>query len=102
MDARQLNAVLLDISNQLSSDNLDKLKFLVRNEIGRQKLEKITTGHGLFEILAQRRLLAPDNTEFLSDRLQQIGRPDLSDTLTGSGSPAGPPDDGLDETERGL
>ncbi|XP_017275044.1 protein FADD [Kryptolebias marmoratus] len=83
MDPQQFNAVLLDISNRMSSDELDKLKFLVSDRVGKRDLERITTGHGLFEVLTQRRLLAPDITDYLSELLNQIHRPDLSDRLNG-------------------
>ncbi|XP_013876649.1 FAS-associated death domain protein [Austrofundulus limnaeus] len=102
METQQFHAVLLDISNRLSSEELNKLKFLVGDEVKKKQQEKITTGHQLFEVLTQRRLLAPDQTGFLSGLLKNIDRPDLSDILNGrpAPSPSGPPADDLDQTER--
>uniref|UniRef100_A0A1A7XR71 Fas (Tnfrsf6)-associated via death domain n=1 Tax=Iconisemion striatum TaxID=60296 RepID=A0A1A7XR71_9TELE len=89
MNSQPFNSVLLEISNQLTSDNLDKLKFLVRDVIGRRELEKIGTGHRLFEVLTERRKLTPEDTNFVSELLRVIQRPDLSDRLSSWGGPSG-------------
>ncbi|MED6248691.1 hypothetical protein ATANTOWER_003628 [Ataeniobius toweri] len=81
MNAAHLNVVLLEISNQLSNENLESLKFLVRSQIGKQKLERIKTGLQLFEVLIERGRLASDQTDYLANLLGQIHREDLSDKL---------------------
>lgn len=80
MSSRQFNAVLLDISNQLSDDQLVGLKFLVR-DVGKRELERITSGLQLFQILMQRGELSAENTEHLSKLLAGIQRRDLVDKL---------------------
>uniref|UniRef100_A0A3P8S231 Fas (tnfrsf6)-associated via death domain n=1 Tax=Amphiprion percula TaxID=161767 RepID=A0A3P8S231_AMPPE len=80
MSSRQFNAVLLDISKRLSADQLDNLKFLVR-DVGKRELEKITSGLQLFQILMQRGELSAENTENLSKLLADIQRLDLADKL---------------------
>ncbi|KAM4597139.1 FAS-associated death domain protein [Fundulus diaphanus] len=100
MSASQLNFVLLEISNQLSDENLEKLKFLVRAQIGKQKLEKIKTGHQLFEALSERGQLADDKTDFLSNLLRQIQRNDLADKLNNLETQSRDPDNDISDTER--
>ncbi|KAM7406609.1 hypothetical protein PAMP_000979 [Pampus punctatissimus] len=80
MSDLQFKAVLLEISNQLSPDELKNLKFLCGN-IGKRDLEKINTGIGLFQIMTQRCDLTTNNTKYLSDLLKQIQRPDLVEKL---------------------
>ncbi|XP_047436200.1 protein FADD [Mugil cephalus] len=92
----QFNAVLLDISNQLSAEDMVNIKFLVP-EIGKRKLEKIDTGLKLFDVLTQRGQLSANNTDFLSRLLKEIKRQDLVDKLDGHEAP---PDNEPDETEK--
>ncbi|KAM9366642.1 FAS-associated death domain protein [Symphorus nematophorus] len=80
-ESLNFNSVLLEISNHLTADELDQMKFLCRDQIGKRELEKIETGRRLFEVLSQRGKLAADNTEFVSDLLEKIHRPDLADRL---------------------
>ena len=103
MEPFDFNAVLLSISNQLTSDKLDQMKFLCRDDIGKRDLEKISTGTGLFQLLLERGKLAADHTEYLSQRLIEIHRPDLADKLNrvrlpSPASPGGQPG----HEERGM
>ncbi|XP_033484412.1 FAS-associated death domain protein [Epinephelus lanceolatus] len=100
MSALQFNSVLLEISNQLSAEQLDKLKFLCRDMIGKRDLEKINTGIRLFQLLSERGKLSADNTEWLCQLLVEIKRQDLSDKLNNSESQAGFNDNQPDEEER--
>lgn len=81
------NRVLLRISDELGSE-LERLKYLCRIDIGKGRLEKIDTGFKLFEVLVERNLLSPDDTEFLCTLLTAIHRPDLVDILR-AGTQAG-------------
>lgn len=81
MSSLQFNAVLLEISKQLSADQLDSLKFLCRTIIGKREAEKISSGIKLFEVLTERGQLTVDNTKYLSDLLKEIRRQDLSEKL---------------------
>lgn len=100
MDPVDFNAVLLAISDQLSSDQLDALKFLCP-DVGKKNLEKITSGRDLFRLLTERQKLAADNTEFLSGLLMKIHRPDLSDNLNSFVNQSGSNDDQADDAEKG-
>uniref|UniRef100_A0A3P9LQ53 Fas (tnfrsf6)-associated via death domain n=1 Tax=Oryzias latipes TaxID=8090 RepID=A0A3P9LQ53_ORYLA len=81
MSSETFNALLLDISNQLKEEDLSKMKFLVRDHVGKRDLERIASGHGLFQALAERGHLGPENLDFLIGVLQGIPRVDLSEKL---------------------
>ncbi|RVE73738.1 hypothetical protein OJAV_G00034440 [Oryzias javanicus] len=81
MSSETFNALLLDISNQLKEDDLTKMKFLLGDHVGKRDLEKITSGHGLFQVLRERTLLGPENRDFLNGLLKGIARYDLSEKL---------------------
>ncbi|XP_015256299.1 PREDICTED: FAS-associated death domain protein-like [Cyprinodon variegatus] len=100
MSASSLNSVLLDISNQLHEDNLEKLKFLLRDVIKKQKMEKIHSGHQLFEAMAERGQLGSDRTDFLSNLLKEIHREDLSEQLDRLKVRTEVPSGGLTDSER--
>ncbi|XP_035508205.1 FAS-associated death domain protein [Morone saxatilis] len=92
MSSFQFNALLLEISNQLSSEQLDKLKFLCRDLVGKRDLEKTDTGRRLFQILTERGRLAPDNTEYLCRLLTEIHREDIAEKLSRFECPPGCPE----------
>lgn len=101
MSSFQFNKLLLDISNQLTEDQLSKMKFLVRDLVGKRELEKITSGTLLFQVLTERRQLGSEQTEFLSKLLRDIDRSDLSDKLDNFENGSAPCDDQPDPSERG-
>ncbi|XP_029495658.1 FAS-associated death domain protein-like [Oncorhynchus nerka] len=76
------NSILLKISGELVGDQLEKIKFLCNKEIGKNRLEKMTSGLQLFMVLMKRNTLGPDNTVFLVSLLTDIGRLDLADKFT--------------------
>lgn len=92
MSSFDFNAVLLDISDRLSEEQIAKLKHLCQELIGKRSLEMIDSGIKLFQVLMERRKLAPDNREFLCELLTHIKREDLVQILTTSGSTAAQPD----------
>uniref|UniRef100_A0A3Q4BJM5 Uncharacterized protein n=1 Tax=Mola mola TaxID=94237 RepID=A0A3Q4BJM5_MOLML len=75
------NAFLLKISNQLSEEQLNNMKFLCRDTIGKRDMEQIKTGIGLFQILTERRKLGTDDMGLLRELLTQIQRYDLVDKV---------------------
>ncbi|XP_070760241.1 FAS-associated death domain protein [Enoplosus armatus] len=98
MSALRFNSVLLEISSQLSAEQLAGMKFLCRDWVGKRELEKIGTGTQLFQVLTERGKLGADSTDCLSQLLRDIKRPDLSDTLDRFES--GDTDNQPDEAER--
>lgn len=81
MESHKFKTVLLDISDQLSEDQLDKLKYLCQDEIGKRRTETIDSGIKLFDALYERGKLGEDNTELLGHLLTQIRRDDLLQKL---------------------
>ncbi|XP_040002618.1 protein FADD [Xiphias gladius] len=100
MNSLQFNAVLLEISNQLSTEQLENMKFLCRHVIGKKDTEKIRAGVTLFQFLTERGRLGEDNTEYLSELLKKIQRLDLSEKLNSFESQPGYTDNQADETEK--
>ncbi|XP_048401570.2 protein FADD [Stegostoma tigrinum] len=79
--AMRFAALLNSISNSLSRDNVESLKFLCRGLIRKRPLEAITSGIHLFQQLEELDLLGPDNTQTLSGLLSEIQRQDLQQRL---------------------
>ncbi|XP_028257344.1 FAS-associated death domain protein [Parambassis ranga] len=98
MSSLKFNAVLLEISNNLSQSQLDNIKWLVRDVIGKRDQEQISTGLKLFQVLTERGKVSAQNTDYLSELLRQIHRQDLSDKLNQFEGES--PDSVLSEEER--
>lgn len=81
MEPLEFKSVLLEISDSLHGDQLDKLKYLCQEEIGKRRMEKIDSGTMLFVALTERGKLGADNTEFLAQLLTKICRDDLLQKL---------------------
>lgn len=81
MNSLAFTSLLLEISDGLTTEQLDRLKFLCSEDIKKREQEKCTTGHKLFQLLTERGKLGPDNTEHLSRLLSEINRHDLRDKL---------------------
>jgi len=79
-DANAFKYRLLQLSNALDADQLNKMKYLC-GFIGSRTLEKMNTGCDLFDVLMQRTKLSAEDTNFLADLLTKVGRPDLLDIL---------------------
>ena len=83
----RLRAVLLEIDRQLTDDNRKMLVFLIGCEdIPRRLLDSIakdgsTSMHDVWEILFDRRKIAIDNVDYLTERLEKIQRSDLAQLL---------------------
>ncbi|TRY96088.1 hypothetical protein DNTS_017244 [Danionella cerebrum] len=100
MDTRGFRPMLLEISDKLSQDNVDKLKFLCIG-IGKKKLETIRTGIELFECLIERAVIGPENTEPLRKLLTEIGQTVLLENIDKyERQTRGSPVDVLDPKER--
>lgn len=81
MESTDFNATLLRISDQLSKEHLDKLRFLCKDIIRKKEAENIDTGFKLFTLLMERQKLADNDTDFLCEILENINRPDLAAKL---------------------
>lgn len=102
MSSIQWNAALLEASNKLSNEQLNQLKFLCRDTIGKRELEKIDTGIKLFAVLMERGKLGADNKDYLCQLLTEIQRQDLSEKINGFESQSGFTDSQPDVEENGT
>ncbi|KAI9517800.1 hypothetical protein NQZ68_000969 [Dissostichus eleginoides] len=100
MSSFQFNSLLLDISNQLTEKQLEDLKFLCQDMLGKRELEKISSGVRLFRLLTERGKFGADNTDCLSRFLTEIHRQDLAERLESFKSQAGASEDQPEKEER--
>ncbi|XP_030065526.1 caspase-8 [Microcaecilia unicolor] len=71
------HCLLLDISNELGTDDICAMKFLCKDHLSLKDLEDIKCGTNLFQCLTQKELLNEDNLSFLKELLLIINRNDL-------------------------
>ena len=70
--------LLLDFSSELSTHDLEKLKFASIDLIPRGMIESVSSGLKLFDVLEQDGRITPQNLSLLMDMLTAIGRMDLA------------------------
>jgi len=80
--------LLIELSLNLSSNDLEMLTFAAVDFIPRGRIENIRTGLQFFDVLEQDVTIGPRNMSLLQDMFQTIGRVDLArriqSYLTGS------------------
>lgn len=76
----EFNFLLNDISQNLSQEELDSMKFLCK-DIGKRRLEKLSSGLQLFQALEEQDKLSKEDTQFLAKLLSNIKRSDLEKKL---------------------
>ena len=76
-------SLLLDLSNSLTSSELEQLKFLCRDFIPAGQAENITRPLEFFAALEQLNLLSEENRDFLASTLIAVNRNDLRNKLLG-------------------
>lgn len=79
MDYRQmiLHQNLQELSNHISSNELEDLKFLCQDVVSEAKINSVTTPLQLFEVLEECGKLSVNDTEYLADLLVAGRRSDL-------------------------
>ena len=80
MESLRFRKALLNISNMLSSQDLELLKFLCEIDVPSARMERVRSGTDLFNALEERGKLAAKNLGFLVDILRSIGRHQLIET----------------------
>lgn len=75
--------LLLELSNSLTSSDLEGLKFLCRDVIPAGRAERITRPFEFFSALEQLNMLSEENRDFLASKLIAINRNDLRNKLLG-------------------
>ena len=76
-------SLLLELSNNLTTADLQELKFLCGEVIPAGRLERINRGFELFGVLEQLNILSEENRDFLASKLIAINRNDLRNKLLG-------------------
>ena len=76
-------ALLLNISNHLTSEDVTGLKYLCVEVIPAGRAEKITRAFEFFSELERLNLLSEENRDFLASKLIAINRNDLRNKLLG-------------------
>ena len=73
--------ILLEVSNNLKSKDLKKLKFRYRKIISAMRIDAITKGFELFSALEELNILSEKKVSILASDLGVIGRKDLRKKL---------------------
>lgn len=73
----QFRKFIFSLCEELSSKNLDSMKYLCRDLLTMRELEGVNNATDLFVVLEQRKELGSGNFHLLEDLLTQIGRGDL-------------------------
>ena len=76
-------SLLLELSNSLTTSDLQELKFLCGDVIPAGRAEKISRAFELFGALEQLNMLSEENRDFLASKLIAINRNDLRNKLLG-------------------
>ena len=67
----------MSISNQLTMEDLEKMKFFVQDNIPKGKLQFITKPFELFSLMMENDSLSPTDVNRLAKLLESAGRLDL-------------------------
>ena len=76
--------LLLEISNELTDLDLNRLKFLCKDEIPAGTAERIREPFELFDELEKGNFLSEKKREFLASKLSDLNRVSLGKKLLGS------------------
>uniref|UniRef100_A0A8C8VKQ9 FAS-associated death domain protein n=1 Tax=Pelusios castaneus TaxID=367368 RepID=A0A8C8VKQ9_9SAUR len=74
-------SLLHSFSMSLSDSELNALKFLCLEKIGKRKLESVKSGNDLFTILLEQREIEKEKVDFLQSMIKAIKREDLKTQL---------------------
>ena len=73
--------LLLLISEDITEEQLSKMKFLCDKLVSKSKLEKISKATGLFRELQEKEILSEFDTTFLESLLEDVGEKSLRQKL---------------------
>ena len=73
--------LLIDMSTELSSKDLERLKYAVGDRLPKRLTENMESGLKLFEALEQDVHIGPQNLSLLHDGFKAIGRVDLAQRI---------------------
>ena len=89
MDLFTFRKHLYWISNQLSSQEVENLKFMCNDVVPRRQLERLRSGFDLFCVLEGKNFFSPTNVEFLKEILETVGKDHLVKKLLSEGGGRG-------------
>ena len=72
---------LHELSNWISADTLDNLKYLCQDALSEAKLDSVKTPLDLFTALEEQGKISANNTEYLVELLRADGKPELEKVL---------------------
>jgi hypothetical protein len=75
---------LLHLSDDVTGEMLERLKFPLKRQLGAGVLEKCTNGMRLFDVMEQRMLISEEDVSFLSYLLRCVKCERLADKLVDS------------------
>ena len=73
------------ISNQLSSQEVENLKFMCNDVVPRRQLERLRSGFDLFCVLEGKDFISTTDVEFLKEILETVGKDHLVKKLVNEG-----------------
>ena len=79
--AKKFRAMLIQLSGKICSEELEKMKFALEEEISLSDLQSIQQPFELFRLMTNKNLLSADNCDRLASLFCDIGRIDLGDEL---------------------
>ena len=89
MDTFSFRKHLYWISNQLSTPEVENLKFMCNDLVPRRQLEKIHSGFDLFCMLEGKGCISPTDAGFLEEILETVGKNHLAKRLLSEGGGRG-------------
>ena len=89
MDLFTFRKHLYWISNQLSSQEVENLKFMCNDMVPRRQLERLRSGFDLFCVLEGKDLISTTKVDFLEEILETVGKDHLVKKLENEGDGRG-------------
>lgn len=83
MEELEFNSFLLKLGNELESNELEALKFVLKGYVTSAKCDEMVLAFKYFEEMERLCLLSPTNFVVLKSALEAIGRPDLVKKIEG-------------------
>ena len=72
---------LMSISNELTGEDFEKMKFVLLDYLPRGKLQIVKEPYELFSLMIENELLSEENTGLLSNLLKSVGKIHLNNLL---------------------
>lgn len=80
-NSRAFRVFLLHIAEDITEDELDKLKFLCQEDLPKGTLESVKTPRAFFELLCERGKICLGNVTYLENLLENAGNKQLANKV---------------------